>query len=64
MTELYRSKLGEVGDRAYWEIELDKFWKCFRGGNSCWELERLPKRPKNAWDRFVKVVGLEPLQQE
>ncbi len=64
--ERYISKLGETGDRAYWEKELDAFWKLFaieegsktRGSRAC-EYKRLPNRPQDAWDRWAKTLGLQ-----
>lgn len=60
---LYRSKTGEVGDKAYWEKELDVFWSMFKGRGSHKHFENLPERPANAWERFVKVLKLEEIDE-
>jgi hypothetical protein len=61
---LYMSKKGEVGDREYWESELNAFWDLFQGRVDQEIAHRLPTKPANAWERFSKILGLEEVENE
>jgi hypothetical protein len=61
---LYMSKKGEVGNREYWERELNAFWGLFQGRVDQEIAHRLPKKPANAWERFSKILGLEEVESE
>jgi hypothetical protein len=57
--EMYQSSKGEILSKYEWELELNKFWGIFEGSKSDKDLSsKLPQRPTNAWERFVKVLGL------
>jgi len=51
---LYKSKTGEVGLKEAFEEHLDVFWKLIETG----ELRGSIKRPVDAWERYVKLLGL------
>jgi len=55
--ELYKSKTGEVRSKSHWEAHLDSFWSVFEEASSKLS-NTLPSRPSDAWERYVKVVGL------
>ncbi len=57
---LMKSKTGEVLDKTEWFNELNKFWKIFEDFSKCNVISKnFPKRPCDAWERYVKVMGLE-----
>lgn len=57
--EMYQSAKGEILSKYEWELELNKFWGIFESSKSDKDLwSKLPQRPINAWERFVKVLGL------
>ena len=56
--ELYRSKIGEINTREHWEAHLNRFWDEFKSAGDYAHNWKWPKRPDDAWERYVKVVGL------
>lgn len=62
MSVLFRSGTGEIGDLSYWQGVLDRFWQPFTASKVCTDM-RLPKRPHDAWERFVRVMKLEEIQE-
>jgi hypothetical protein len=55
----FRSKIGEVRSEASWRSELDEFWKI------PWTYDKtFATRPDDAWERYVKVLGLVEIEHE
>ena len=50
---------GTVKHISEWQHDVDQFWKCFDIKTDWCTQARLPKRPIDAWERFVKIQGLE-----
>jgi len=55
--ELYQSKNGHIDSKQAWEQHLNNFWDIFSEASSS-KLSNLPTRPADAWERYVKVIGL------
>ena len=55
--ELYTSKTGETGTKAYWMLFLDEFWKDMSAITD--KQYNTVKRPADAWERLVRVLKLE-----
>lgn len=61
MDELYQSRRGDVHTKQRWMEELDAFWKCFDAKIDYCAVAKLPKRPVDDWERYVKIMGLEKI---
>lgn len=59
-TTKYRSRTGEVKSKEQWDGDLNRFWATFESSYNCGGFgDQLPRRPADAWERFVKVMKLE-----
>ena len=57
---LLASKSGRVMTITEWEKHLEEFWVVFETAD--YKTKKvLPKRPPDAWQRYVKIMGLEPI---
>ncbi len=57
-----KSKTGEVLHVDAWQEEVNKFWGIFaraETGSNLFRSRTYPKRPVDAWERYVKIMGLE-----
>lgn len=55
-----QSKTGEIKHRLEWQYDLDAFWEIIPDR----DLRAKFKRPHDAWERFVRVLGLEEVCDE
>jgi hypothetical protein len=56
---LLRSRRGEVMHISEWQMALDTFWETFDKARKSVSKTPLPYRPKDAWERYVRILGLE-----
>lgn len=56
----YKSKIGEIRSEESWKYELETFWKVSTGVDA---EGKFPK-PLDHWDRFVRILGLEEIENE
>lgn len=56
--KLYRSARGDIKSEFQWRNELNSLWFEL---NRVDDFKRVP-RPSDAWDRLVRVLGLEEVE--
>ena len=54
------SKIGEVRSEESWKHELQHFWKSIGTADYKEQFEQ----PKDSWDRFARVLGLQEISHE
>lgn len=60
---IYKSKRGDVGTESYWRQELVKFWDVV-GEKGIPGHHKDFSEPVDSWSRYVKVLGLEEVENE
>jgi len=58
------SKAGEIRSEAEWRNDVDRFWCGMDAANSYLNPARQFKRPEDAFERYARIVGLQPHKGE
>lgn len=58
-----KSKRGDVRHIDEWKQIEEEFWNIFEKARKCPIIgHRIPIRPKDSWERNVKILGLEVVE--
>lgn len=60
-----KSKIGEIQTIEHWQEHCNSFYEVFERNRSAFvSLKHYPSKPADAWERYVKLLGLEECNEQ